>query len=133
MNGHRPLALGALLVVAAFAVPASRTTACAAAEEAGEGKKLSLRVLYVGHPDTDREKDYVGFLEKHFAKVGKGDLKQFQEDSARDYDVVVFDYDGDSNKAPRPKLSAEYSRPTLTIGLHGARLGSSLKLKTSFW
>ncbi len=118
-----------LVLAAVAASMAVRPGVCPAAES---GEKIQLRVFYVGHPGSDREKDFVGLLEKHFAKVGTGDLAAFAPDKARDWDVVILDYDGDGAKAPRPKLPADYARPTLTIGIMGARLGSDLKLRTSY-
>jgi hypothetical protein len=104
---------------------------------AAEGHKVKLRVLYVGHPDSDREKDFVGLLEKHFVKVGKADLEKFEVQDAKDYDVTIADYSGLTIKGntiltPRMPFGVLYSRPVLTIGAAGALVSGSLGLKTGY-
>jgi hypothetical protein len=91
-----------------------------------------LRVFYAGHPEGEREKDFVQFLSKHFKQVGTGDLVKFKEEQAEYFDVVILDYDGDGFKAPRPKLSPEYTRPTMTIGVAGSVICSNMSLKTEY-
>jgi len=99
---------------------------------AGARKKIDLRVLYVGHPQSARESDFADFLEKHFTKVGKGDLKEFKQEQAEGFDVVVLDYDGDGFKAPKPQIGPVYSRATVTVGVVGADIGGRLSLKTRY-
>ncbi len=99
--------------------------------------KVNLRVLYVGEPDTDREKDFVGFLEKHFAKVGKADLEKVEPKDAEGFDVVIVDYSGLTIKGnaivtPRIPFGRGYSSPVLTIGAAGALVCDSLGLKTGY-
>jgi len=101
---------------------------CAAPPE----RKNELRVLYAGHSGTPREKDFLGFLEEHFVKVGKRDLAKFTEEQAEAFDVVILDYDGDGFNSPRPKLSRDYSRATVTLGVTGALLCGWLGLKTGY-
>jgi len=127
MRSHKFIALA----VAAMAVGClvGRPSVCLAAESGG---KIALRVLYVGNPGSDRAKDFVGLLEKHFAKVGTGDLQAFKEEQTRDFDVVVLDTGDLARNAPRPQLSTDYARPTITIGVAGAQLCSGLKLKTGY-
>src|SRR5271166_5872422 len=89
---------------------------------------FALKVLYAGNPGSDREKDFVSFLEKHFAKVDKTDYQKFTEDRAKGFDVVIFDWtsiyprDKDGELTPKftglnsptpPKLSERYDRPTI--------------------
>jgi hypothetical protein len=99
--------------------------------------KISLAVLYVGYPQTSREKDFVDFLEKHFVKVGRGNLDAFRESDVEGYDAVILDY-GElkivKNAIQTPKLPFRdgYSRPTLTIGATGALVCNMLKLKTGY-
>lgn len=107
---------GLLWLVASFAVAAD---------------KLEIRVLYCGEPGSAREADFCSFLERHFSKVAQGDFRDFKEEQARDYDVVLFDWSGTSRggvvetanvaqlKNRAPKLSPEYSRPTIFIGAGG--------------
>jgi hypothetical protein len=104
--------------------------------ERTEGK-INLRVLYAGHPQTPRMKDFVEFLEKSFVKVGQGDLDAFRERDAEGYDVVILDYGelkiiGNSIYSPKVPFSERYSRATVTIGATGALVSDSLKLKTGY-
>ena len=95
-------------------------------------KKIDLRILYVGHPATERQKDFTQFLNKYFKQVQTGDLKEFSEDQANGFDVVILDYDGDGFKSPRPQLSRQYARPTVTVGVTGAFICSQMRLKTGY-
>jgi hypothetical protein len=100
-------------------------------------EKISLRVLYVGEPGTEREKDFVGFLEKHFAKVGKADLEKVEAKDGDGFDVVIVDYSGLTIKGnaiitPRVAFGRGYSRPILTIGAAGALVCDNLGLKTGY-
>jgi hypothetical protein len=100
--------------------------------EAAAGERIKLRVLYAGHPGSDRERDFVAFLEEHFTKVGKGDLPTFKAEWADDYDVVIMDYDGDPFDLRRPRLSKEYTRPTVTVGMAGALICNPVNVKTRY-
>lgn len=95
-------------------------------------EKIDLRILYLGHPGSEREKEYVNFLRTHFKEVGKGDLQKFEASQTEKYDVIILDYDGRCFDAPRPELSREYDRPTVTIAGVGALIGSGLNLKTGY-
>ena len=91
-----------------------------------------MKLLYIGKPDSQREKEFVGFLREHFREVGTGDLTQFAPARAEGFDVVLLDWEGDGFKAPRPNLPKDYTRPTLTIGVAGAFICDSLELKTGY-
>lgn len=95
-------------------------------------EKTPRTIFYAGHPGSARERDFVEFLQEHFRKVGKGNLKGFKEDDARGFDVVILDYDGDGFKSPTPDLGRRYSRATVTIGVTGAHIGGRLRLKTGY-
>jgi len=97
-----------------------------------ELEKIDLRILYVGHPASDREKDFVRFLTEHFRQVRTDDLANFKEKQTEGFDVIILDYDGDGFKAPRPRLSFEYTRPTITVGVAGAFICDSESLKTGY-
>ena len=97
-----------------------------------DAKKINLRILYAGHPDSKREKEFVQFLTGQFSKVETGDLTTFKETQAERFDVIILDYDGDGFNAPRPQLSVEYGRPTVTVGVAGAFICSSMSLKTGY-
>ena len=105
---------------------------CAEQKNSDASKKIDLKVLYVGHPDSDREKDFVSFLKQYFKDVKTGDLKEFKEEQTKGYDVIILDYDGEIFKSPRPKMSRTYNRPTVTVGVPGALICGSNSLKTGY-
>ena len=94
--------------------------------------KMGLRILYVGHPGSAREKDFVGFLSTHVVEVKTADLAEFDGQQTAGFEVMILDYDGDGFKAPRPRLSREYARPTVTVGVIGAFICGSLRLKSGY-
>lgn len=96
------------------------------------GAKIDLRILYAGLPDTDRQKDFVKFLSGHFEKVKASDYLNFKAEQADGFDVVILDHDGVDTGAPTPKLSRDYSRATVTMGVPGADICSRLSLKTGY-
>ena len=93
---------------------------------------MDVRVLYAGHPDSAREKDFVTFLRNYFRIVRTGDLAKFKPLDAKDFDVVILDYDGDGFKAPRVHLPRTYRRPTVTVGVIGAFVCGRVGLKTGY-
>ncbi len=116
---------------------------CGAYARAGDATS-SIKVLYAGNPGSDRENDFVAFLERHFNKVGKTSYEKFNASQAKGYDVVIFDWtsiyprdkDGKIKKpfnglhSPTPpELSEQYDRPSILIGAAGGFLGTALKLK----
>jgi hypothetical protein len=107
----------------------SRSYAQAAPAAAEKGK---LRILYVGHPGSEREKDFVQFLGQHFETVKTADLSAFKDQDATGSDVTILDYDGDGFKAPRPRVSPGFSRPLITVGVAGGLLASQWGLKTGY-
>lgn len=104
----------------------------AAAGQPAASEKIALRIFYAGHPGSEREKDFVEFLGKYFTQVTPGDLASFTDKSAQGSDVAILDYDGDGFKAPRPNLTRNYSRATVTVGVVGAFIGDQLSLKTGY-
>jgi len=94
--------------------------------QADTDEKINLRILYAGLPNTERAKDFTDFLAEHFAQVETIDYNTFKEGQSRGFDVVILDY------APRPNISREYSRATITVGVPGADICSSLSLKTGY-
>ena len=94
--------------------------------------KIDLKILYAGHPGSEREEALVSFLREHFAEVQTCDLKGFKEDQAEGFAVTVMDYDGDGFKAPRPHLSRDFSRPVMTVGVAGAFICGNLNLKMGY-
>lgn len=117
------------------AVPAEETKYVSASEKIDEvdvSEKIELRILYASLPNTKRAKDFVEFLVKHFNEVETTDYNTFTGDKTAGFDVVIIDYDGVEFRAPRPNISRQYSRATVTMGVPGAFICSSLSLKTGY-
>ena len=91
-----------------------------------------LKILYVSNPGSERAKDFTDFLVKHFKTVNTGDLESFKDSDSDDFDVTILDYDGDGFEAPRPRLSRNFSKPLLTVGVIGAFICDSMGLKTGY-
>lgn len=102
-----------------------------------------LKVLYAGKPDSPRMKEFVEFLEKHFAKVGTHDLETSFTDAAKEYDVVVIDwppvYPRDANgkidtskmelSMPKPAIDPKISKPIVMIGAAGGTVINSQQVR----
>ena len=99
---------------------------------AEQQEKIDLRILYAGHPGSAREKDFVSFLGDHFRIVQASDLAEFKPLDAKEFDVVIFDYDGDGFEAPKPSLPRSYRRATVTVGVVGAFVCGQVGLKTGY-
>jgi hypothetical protein len=110
---------------------AGSCAALVAAEEIAV-RKMEQKLLYAGHPGTQREREFLDFLAQHFAQVQATDLASFTPEAAAASDVVLMDYDGDGFKSPRPKLGDSYTRATVTIGVTGAFICDQLRLKTGY-
>ena len=108
------------------AVPTEKT------DKTDVSEKIGLRILYAGLPNTERSKDFVEFLAKHFKQVETTDYNAFKESETSGFDVTIIDYDGQDTRAPLPSISRQYSRATVTIGSPGADLGNRLSLKTGY-
>ena len=89
-------------------------------KQAGTSEKLDLRILYVGLPGTERQKDFVEFLSQHFRQVDTADYNTFKEEQTKDCDVAIFDKDGLEWKPLDIEVSGQYSRATISIGVPGA-------------
>jgi hypothetical protein len=115
---------------------------CCWTTHAGEGAatvpgKSALRVAYFGPAQTPREKDFVELLEKHFAKVARGELNSFREADATGQDVVILDYGelkivNNAIQCPKIPFGERYARPTLTVGATGALVCDMLRLRTGY-
>lgn len=120
------------MVLTALAAVGLFGSATSCRPQAAAGDTLPLRILYVGHPGSAREADFLAFLKQHFRQVETANLRGFRGQEARDADVVLLDYDGNGFKAPRPKLPDSYARPTVTIGVAGGLWASRRGLKTGY-
>ena len=95
-------------------------------------RSRDLKILYAGHSGTEREKDFVAFLSKHFASVEAAEVEGLSESRARRFDVTILDYDGRGFNSPQPAISRGYTRPIVTIGVYGALLCGRWGLKTDY-
>jgi len=91
-----------------------------------------FRILYAGHPGSEREGDFIQFLRRHFGTVETGDLEKFAEAQCDGFDVTILDYDGEGFEAPRPRISEQFSRPLVTVGVPGGLMCSQWRLKTGY-
>jgi len=96
------------------------------------GEVSKLRILYAGRPGSDREKDFVGFLKQYFDVVQTGNLETFQEADTRGFDVTLLDWDVPVLKGPCPAFSDGFSRPVITLGVHGSMICSRGRLKMTY-
>jgi hypothetical protein len=96
------------------------------------GKVSKLRILYAGHPGSDREKDFVAFLKKYVDVVQTGNLETFAEADAQGYDVMLLDWDLPVLEGPCPVLSEDFSRPVITLGVHGSMMCCRWGLKMTY-
>ena len=101
-------------------------------EKIDTSKKIGLRILYAGLPNTERTKDFVEFLTTHFERVETADYNSFTGSLPADFDVAIIDHDGVDVRAPTPTISRTYSRATVTMGVPGAHICSRLSLKTAY-
>lgn len=91
-----------------------------------------FRILYAGHPGSERETDFVQFLREYFGTVETTDLATFVEAQCEGFDVTILDYDGEGFEAPRPMISRQFSRPLVTVGVPGGLMCSQWQLKTGY-
>lgn len=100
--------------------------------------KIALRILYVGLPNTERQQDFVSFLSRNFQTVQTADLYAFKEEQAQGSDVILLDKDGIqwASRGGKPlsdiRVSNQYTRPTVTLGIPGAFWTDRMGLKTGY-
>jgi len=100
--------------------------------------KIPLQILYVGLPDTERQKDFVSFLSGNFTEVKTAGLDTFAEEQTKDSDVIILDNDGiqwgsrGGNPLRDLHVSVQYSRPTLSLGIPGVFWTDRMRLKTGY-
>jgi hypothetical protein len=117
------------------------------ADDEGPPAKLDLRILYAGNRESDRTNDFSAFLQRHFSKVTVANLSTFKHADADGHDVVIFDWTSiyPRDKAGKiddsvgritmpqvPRLSHDFSRPTVLIGAAGGQVAGSLALKINW-
>jgi hypothetical protein len=123
--GLTSLATAVLVILLAWSGSYAQSTPAAA-------EMSKLRILYAGHPGSDREKDFVGFLKQFFEVVQTGNLETFKEADTQGFDVTLLDWDWNEFKTPRPMVSPKFSRPLITLGVPGGLLCSQWRLKTGY-
>lgn len=92
-------------------------------------EKVDLKILYAGHPGSEREKEFVDFLSKHFREVATGDLTAFDGSQAAGADVTILDYD---ERVEVPQIPQGYAAPTITVGVVGALICDELELAPGY-
>jgi hypothetical protein len=95
-------------------------------------EKIDLHILYAGLPNTERAKEFVSFLKTYFRQVETTDYNTFTGNHTSDFDVAIIDHDGADTRAPRPNISRQYARATITVGVPGAFICSQLSIKTGY-
>ena len=116
----------------------------AVASSARADDPFNLKVLYAGHPGSQRESQFRDLLKTYFQQVDTSDYREFKESRAEGHDVVIFDWDevyprGKDGKIlqefermaiPKaPVLSEQYARPTILIGAPGQVVVKKQQLK----
>ncbi len=96
----------------------------------GSERKIDLAILFAGNSSSPRAADFVTFLGTHFARVESVDLRNLSEEQTGHFDVVLLDHD--AQRPPRPEFSEDYAVPTVTIGVAGAHIASTNRLKTGY-
>ena len=114
------------------AVESRQTRQVSDSQKTDTSGKIGLRILYAGLPNTERAKDFVDFLTRHFQQVETTDYNTFTGSHTADYEVAIIDHDGADTSAPRLRFSRQYARATVTVGVPGAFLCDSLSLKTGY-
>lgn len=114
------------------AVESRQTKLVSDSQKTDTSEKIDLCILYAGLPNTDRAKDFVDFLTKNFQQVETTDYNTFTGSHTADFDVAIIDHDGADTRAPRPNISRQYTRATITVGVPGAFICSQLSLKTGY-
>jgi hypothetical protein len=84
---------------------------------------LPLRILYIGNTKTPRPGHFADLLRKHFTQVTVADREGFDPVTARNADVLLFDWSqGDSKmlETPVPFGRIEnWSKPTVLLSSAG--------------
>jgi hypothetical protein len=118
----------ALLFAVLIAGPAARP------QENALGEAAEYRILYAGKSRNVREERFLKLLKSHFARVDTIDLTQLTPLKARDYDVVIADwerrYKGGvfKNEPYGLQLDATFSKPIVMIGAVGGEIQRHTKL-----
>ncbi len=92
--------------------------------------KIGIKVLFAGDPGTERTKDFLTFLGRHFSQVRFADIEQHAHAGSAGHDVIILD---SANYRTKTRgLSRDDGRPTILVGTFGGMLGSRWKLRTNW-
>jgi hypothetical protein len=95
-------------------------------------KRIRIRVVYVGRSGSARQKDFVALLRGHFRDVQVADPGEFDPGKADAADVTILDCDSRGFDVPHIRFPDDYARPTILVGLPGALIWRSCRLKTGY-
>ena len=143
MRGKGRILVGLLLmagvVFAVANVSLGEPQEAAAAIAVEQVKKQDVKVLYAGNPEHERTADFEKFLKQHFTEVGVTSFEKVTPESAKDYDVIIFDWSKilmkDANGAlslkmpKRPDLPKDFRPPMILIGGSGVQVAEKLGAK----
>jgi hypothetical protein len=91
---------------------------------------MDLRVLYVGQPDTARERTFLAFLAKHFTEVRSAPVTDIGQLVLDGVDVVLVDGEPLKGVQPPRELSADaLPLPTVLMGGIGGKVSDAIGLK----
>lgn len=102
-----------------------------------ETKKL--KVLIAGKAGTDRVVKFGQLLSRYFGKVDAISLEQLTPEAASKYDVVVADWErryahgGYQDKKPRFKLSENFTKPIIFVGVIAGEVQKQSKITPFGW
>jgi hypothetical protein len=125
--------IASLALAGAPQQPAPQQLARPAASHAATDPKQRLAILYAGCPGTEREKDFVAFLNEHFVKVETTSLGSLSPKTAAPYDVVIADWkerykyvDGRATEYTSGTsafgITEEFTKPIVMIGAVGGEI-----------
>ena len=92
--------------------------------------KIDIKVLFAGDPETERTKDFLAFLGRHFSQVRFADIEKHSNEGSAGHDVIILD--SANYRTKTHGLSRDDGRPTILVGTFGGMLGSRWKLRTNW-
>ena len=97
-------------------------------------EKLNLRVLYAGEKEHKRTGIWLEFLRKHCKGAEAIEMTTLSNATAKGFDVVMIDSSSPYKKAGiklprRPKLTRDFTRPTILLGAAGGTTVSPVNIK----
>jgi hypothetical protein len=124
-----------LIIAAAVTGVAFVMTSHVGAHGLGAKDLKSLKVLYVGDPDTPRGKSIEELIRPSVSEYAAAKRDTFEPKSAAAYDVVVLDWPQDSANFRIPNFAAplgkreDWGRPTVLLGSAGLNLAVAWQVR----